>query len=296
VWEPLVVALLLELADRPRWWRGYLVTCLIPPRLHPVSLFYRAVAPLASQGGLARGLLIALTAPAGALLFWLAEIALRGLHPVAYAIAGGYLLKLSFSIVHIIYPCMKYAGAPAMRRAAQQFVRRDLSGAGEGLVNSACLESAAESLVDSFISPLFWYLLLGLPGAWLQRLANTLDGMVGFRERGVLGAPSAYLDTALNYVPARVAGLLIFALGGFRRRHVLRHRRRVASRNAGWPIAALAAALGVRLEKAGHYSMGEGGLPSAYDVRRGLRAIALGAALWAAVALALALARELYLS
>jgi len=280
MFEALIVALVLELADVPRWWRGYLVSRLIPPQLHPVSLFYRAVSPLARGGGLARGLLIAATAPLGALAAWGLAHVVAGLPtPFSYLVEG-YLLKLTFSITHILYPCARYVDTPEMRRVAQQFVRRDLKEAGPGHVNSACLESAAESLADSFVSPLFWYLLLGLPGAWLQRLANTLDGLVGFREKGALGALSAYLDTALNYIPARISAFLILAAGGFRRLWVVKHRGRVPSVNAGWPIVALAAALGVRLEKAGHYSVGVGELPDAPAVRKGLRIIAAAAAAW----------------
>ncbi|NAZ34562.1 MAG: cobalamin biosynthesis protein [Pyrobaculum sp.] len=288
MFEALLVALALELLDWPRWWRGYLVSRLIPPQIHPVSLFYRAVSPLARGGGLARGVAVAATAPLGALAVWSLAQATAAVPPPLSYLAEGYLLKLTFSITHILYPCMRHVGTPAMRHVAQQFVRRDLSNAGPRRVNSACLEAAAESLVDSFVSPLLWYLLLGLPGAWLQRLVNTLDGLVGFREKGALGAPSAYMDTFLNYVPARVAALLILAAGGFKRLSILQHRRRVPSVNAGWPIAALAAALGVRLEKAGHYTVGVGDLPDADAVRRGLRIVAAAAAAWALAAVTLA--------
>jgi len=216
------------------------VSRLIPPQIHPVSLFYRAVSPLARGGGLARGVAVAATAPLGALAVWSLAQAIAAVPPPLSYLAEGYLLKLTFSITHILYPCMLHVGTLAMRQVAQQFVRRDLSNADPRRVNSACLE-AAESLVDSFVSPLFWYLLLGLPGAWLQRFVNTLDGLVGFREKGALGAPSAYMDTILNYVPARAAALLILAAGGFKRLSIFQHRRRVPSVNAGWPIAALAA-------------------------------------------------------
>ncbi len=285
--EVLLFAFVLELADRPKWWRGYLVSRLIPPPLHPVSLFYRAVAPLARGGGLARGVAIAATAPLGAVAVWAVEQQIASLPAPFNFLLAGYMLKLAFSITHILYPCWSYVGRPEMRLVAQQFVRRDLKETGLGHVNSACLESAAESLVDSFISPLFWYLLLGLPGAWLQRFANTLDGLVGFREKGILGTPSAYLDTALNYIPARIAAFLILAAGGFRRLSAIQHRRYVPSINAGWPIAALAAALGVRLEKAGHYSVGVGELPDTSAVRKGLCILAVAAAAWAFVVLTL---------
>ncbi|ACB39234.1 CobD/CbiB family cobalamin biosynthesis protein [Pyrobaculum neutrophilum] len=271
----LAFALALEALDVPAWWRGYLVTRLIHPALHPVSLVYRAASPLAKPGGVGRGLAVLAAGLAvglaPALLAHWAKPHLGLLGPLV----EGYLLKLSFGVAHIVYPCGRDAD---LRRVAQQFVRRDLSSASGGHVRSACLEAAAESLVDSYVSPLMWYILLGLPGAWLQRAVNTLDGLVGFPRFGKAGAPAAYLDTALNYIPARLAALCILAVSNGWRPPLLAHRRRMASRNAGWPIAALASALGVVLEKPGSYSVGEGGLPTPLDVARGLSAVARAAA------------------
>lgn len=273
----LALALALETLDVPAKWRGYLVTRLIHPVLHPVAIIYKAASPLARPGGYTRGLAVLAVGLAVGLAPALLAVWAKPHLGILGSLLEGYLLKLAFGVAHIIYPCSR---SNNLRWVAQQFVRRDLSTASDGHVRSACLEAAAESLVDSYISPLMWYTFLGLPGAWLQRAVNTLDGLVGFPYFGRAGAPAAYLDTALNYIPARLAALCIIAVAGWWSPEVLSHRRRVVSRNAGWPIAALASALGVVLEKSGSYAVGVGGLPTLFDVARGLSIISKAAAVF----------------
>lgn len=255
-------ALLLELLDRPTWWRGHLVTPLIHPALHPVSLVYRLGVPLVKPGGVARGVavlfIVVVPMTAAAMLFkWV-----RG-EELWWSLAEGYLLKLSFSITHVTYGCIKAYSSGCPYRAVKEFVRRPLSPGDRWLINSACVETAAESLVDSYISPLVWYLLLGLPGAWLQRAINTADGLIGFKDFGPAGAPAAILDTAMNYLPARAtaAFLLMSEI-----RCVEALGREVGSINAKWPISAIATAMGIRLEKRGHYAVGCGTLPTEVEV------------------------------
>ncbi|MEM1637262.1 MAG: cobalamin biosynthesis protein [Pyrobaculum sp.] len=286
----LLFALALELVDVPAWWRGYLVSRLIYPPLHPVAWIYKAAAAFAKPGGLARGiaalLAAAVPAVAGAVLFR----AVRG-PEWWWTLAEGYLLKLSFSITHVTYGCMRGYAEERPAEAVSQFVRRKLGGEPH-LVHSACIEAAAESLVDSFVSPLFYYLLLGLPGAWLQRAVNTADGAVGFKHYGRAGLPSAAADTALNYIPARMTALLLL-IHGAADLAALRQRNAVESINARWPIAAAAAALGVSLEKRGHYKVGQGPPPTAADVARGIALVHTAAALYALLTALSALATHL---
>ena len=255
-----------------------------------MSLIYKAAARLVVKGSAARNAaVVALFTTAIPALLWALEAYIgRGLWQT---LLEAYLLKLSFSETHILYPCTSaYRSGDCPRDVVAQFVRRDLRAASCGHVASACLESAAESFVDSFVSPLFWYALLGLPGAWAQRIANTLDGLIGFKEWGRSGAPAAYLDTALNWAPARMAALFMLAAA-----YLLGHRpdlkavgdKSVESPNARWPISAMAASLRVKLEKPGSYSVGQGGLPSRSDVLRGLRLLAAALALYSACLLAL---------
>ncbi|MEL9991654.1 MAG: cobalamin biosynthesis protein [Thermoproteus sp.] len=289
--QPLVlaIALLFEAIDVPRRWRGYLVSRLAPPQAHPASLIYKAAARLAVRGRVLRNTAVVLLLTVStALVFWAVQAYLGS--GLWQAVVEAYLLKLTFSETHILYPCLwEYRRDECPREVVQQFVRRDLSSASCPHVASACLESAAESFVDSFVSPLFWYALLGLPGAWIQRAANMLDGLMGFKEWGRSGTAAARLDTALNWAPARIAAVFILAsaylVGSRPNLRALKDRHLVESINARWPISAIAAAVHVKLEKPGSYSVGSGDLPCREDVRKGLAVLAVAMALYSAALL-----------
>src|SRR5436305_5270583 len=119
----------------------------------------------------------------------------------------------------------------------------------------------AGNLSDSVVAPLFYYVLFGVPGAAAYRLFNTFDAMVGYHgEYEYLGKVAARLDDVLNLIPARVTALLIIVLtplfGGNRRaawRIYRRDAHKTESPNAGHPMAAMAGALELRLEKVNHY-------------------------------------------
>jgi adenosylcobinamide-phosphate synthase len=200
------------------------------------------------------------------------------------AIIAGLTVKLSVSIRLLFTEARKTGRALSRgdldeaRRVVGGLVRRDTRSLGPGHVASASIESLAESLVDGITSPLLYYLSLGPIGSLLQRLANTLDGSLGFKDPELIdqGWFSAKLDTLLNYIPARITGLLILLAGRRKRslpRLILELKRQAGlleSRNAGWPIAAMALSLGVKLEKPGYYTVGTGRLPSDDDVERAL--------------------------
>lgn len=142
---------------------------------------------------------------------------------------------------------------------------RDASRLSEPELIGATIESVAENASDSFVAPIFYYVLFGLPGAVAYRAVNTLDAMVGYRGRyEYLGKASARLDDLLNFIPARLTALALLLAGGLLGKDVraglsIWHRdaRTTASPNAGRPMAAMAGLLGVRLEKAGHYALGD---------------------------------------
>jgi adenosylcobinamide-phosphate synthase len=123
-------------------------------------------------------------------------------------------------------------------------------------IRRAVLETVAENLADGVVAPMFYALLLGLPGMLLYKAANTLDSMVGYKNDRYLrfGKVAARMDDVLNLLPARLTALLLVVAApwvGLNRREAWRILRRDAhqasSPNAGWPEAALAGALGVRL-------------------------------------------------
>ncbi|MCE6957837.1 adenosylcobinamide-phosphate synthase CbiB [Cereibacter sphaeroides] len=141
---------------------------------------------------------------------------------------------------------------PAARRAVSMIVGRDPSQLDTAGVTRAALESLAENSSDGIVAPLFWGALFGLPGIAAYKAINTLDSMIGHRtpRHEDFGRASALTDDVVNLIPARLTGGL-FALVSGRPREALSVMRRDArahrSPNAGWPEAALAGALGVRL-------------------------------------------------
>ena len=140
----------------------------------------------------------------------------------------------------------------AAREAVAHIVGRDPQGLNEAGIARAALESLAENASDAVVAPLFWGLLLGLPGIAAYKAVNTLDSMIGHRTARYqrFGQCAARLDDAVNWLPARLTGAL-FALAADNSadawRVMCRDARRHRSVNAGWPEAAAAGALGVRL-------------------------------------------------
>jgi adenosylcobinamide-phosphate synthase len=151
-------------------------------------------------------------------------------------------------------------------RKYSHFSRRDSKDLTGPQISSAVIESMAENLIDFKLSPILFYAFFGVSGAVAFRAINTLDGMVGFKdsEHIHIGWFSANLDTVVNYVPARLAAVLIIlasAMLGEDHKNSLATARRdhakTPSRNHGWPMAAMAGALHVQLEKPSQYVLGE---------------------------------------
>ncbi|EZP74289.1 Cobalamin biosynthesis protein CobD [Sphingomonas paucimobilis] len=183
------------------------------------------------------------------------------------------------------------------RRAVGWIVGRDTASLDEAGVARAAVESLAESFCDGVTAPLFWLLLGGLPGIWAYKAVNTADSLIGHREEpyGPFGWAAARLDDVMNLVPARLAALLICLAGQGGWRVMWRDHGRHASPNAGWPEAAMAGALDVRLGGPLRYDgvlndkpwIGEGGRHiRAADVRRAMRIFLRACALlWVLAAL-----------
>lgn len=153
-------------------------------------------------------------------------------------------------------------GIAAARRAVASIVGRDAETLDESGVSRAAIESAAENFSDGLVAPAFWFALLGLPGLLAYKAINTADSMIGYRtpRHRHFGWASARLDDVVNWVPARLSAVVIALAAPFAGGSVgvvikvmaadAPHHR---SPNAGWPEAAMAAALGVALGGARHY-------------------------------------------
>jgi adenosylcobinamide-phosphate synthase len=140
------------------------------------------------------------------------------------------------------------------RKKVAMIVGRDPNQLEEAGIARAAIESLAENASDGVVAPVFWGVLLGLPGIIGYKAINTLDSMIGHRtaRHGAFGWAAARIDDIANFVPARLTGLLFVALAGSEKRSdalscMSRDARHHRSINAGWPEAAMAGALGVRL-------------------------------------------------
>jgi adenosylcobinamide-phosphate synthase len=249
-----------------------------PNRVHPVAWLGKVIAwaeRRAPRGGARRelvaGAVIALSLPIGfAALTALLMERLRSF-PALELIAGALLLKSMFALRALGQAAMVVRDALARgdirgaRCGLSSLCSRDPAALDEPALVAATVESVAENASDSIVAPLFYYALLGLPGAVFYRAVNTLDAMIGYHGRyEYLGKTAARLDDLLNFVPARLTAGLILVAGFLHREDarrgfliLVRDSGRTESPNAGRPMAAMAGLLGVELSKQGHYCLGD---------------------------------------
>jgi adenosylcobinamide-phosphate synthase len=282
------------------WLAGLLDLFGEPPnRVHPVAGFGALAALLERRfyrdsawvGGVLALALVLLAAGLG----WGLERALAGRPPGVRLPALALLLKPSFALAALLGEVRAVAAAleagleDGRARVGRIVSRRtdDLDAAG---VRMAALESLAENLVDSLVAPLFYYLVLGLPGAYLYRAANTLDAIWGYPSARYarFGRVAARLDDLLNLLPARLGALLLGGAGvGLGR--LVREAGKTPSPNAGWPMAAFALRHGLRLEKPGVYVLNrDGRAPGFGDLRRAIGRVAVLGYAWILAAWAIA--------
>ena len=279
----------------PQHWAGAVGVALIvalwvdrrwgepPVRVHPVvwmgNFLGRAgdrVQRLALQDPEARDLrafvLAALMWISGAALFLIAALLLQGaaleLPWWAAGVLMGLLLKPMLALAMLKSEVRAVEAAlsvslDAGRERLRWLVSRDVTQLTEVQVRESAIETLAENLNDSVVAPIFWFLLLGLPGAVLYRFANTADAMWGYpgvykgQNWAWAGKWAARADDVLSWVPARITALLLLLAAG-RRGWTLRSPLRAEasktpSPNSGWPMAAMALVLGVALRKPAVY-------------------------------------------
>lgn len=136
------------------------------------------------------------------------------------------------------------------RKQVARIVGRDTSALSPQQIRTAALETLSENLSDGVIAPLFWFILLGVPGMFAYKMINTLDSMIGYKSDRYkhFGCWAARIDDVANYIPARLTSLLMIVVSGkisllsFVRKFGSQH----ASPNSGYPEAALAGILDCR--------------------------------------------------
>lgn len=267
-----------------------------PNALHPVawmgSVILRAkrLAPTGGRlGPFVWGLLLVATggtliALIGFGLQWLFQVALGTFHWIGEAVALRFCLAATglFAAGSMVQQALQAGDLPTARRLlAFHLVSRPTTDLDQSQVSAATIESLAENTSDSFVAPLLYYGLFGLPGVLLYRFVNTADAMVGYRDarHEWLGKVPARMDDVLNFIPARVTALLVLLAGLMVRCNLgrafaiwRRDRQVTASPNAGHPMSAAAGVLGIALEKVGCYQLGVGQRrPGADDIQRSIR-------------------------
>lgn len=182
---------------------------------------------------------------------WLAR---RALGPVAWiAIAllatPGLAIRSLYDHVVPVARALHANDLDTARGRVAMIVGRDVDSLDDAGVACAAIESLAESVCDGVVAPLFWLIIAGLPGLWAYKAINTADSLIGHREERwrAFGWAAARTDDVANLVPARISGVLlcVAGLGGWRT--MWRDAGNHASPNAGWPEAAMAGALGLKL-------------------------------------------------
>jgi len=285
-----------------------------PPRVHPVVVMGRylgafgsrltALAPArafaagALAWSLCAAICVALAGWAGSPLWhWLRPWSSMPMAAVL-ALALGLLLKplIAWRLLECEVLDVEEAlarGIVAGRAQVARLASRDTSALDTQEVRETAIETLAENLNDSVVAPLFWFALAGLPGAALYRFANTADAMWGYRGRWEwAGKWAARADDVLSWLPARLTALAL--LPAPPRWHALtREARRTPSPNGGWPMGAMALALGVRLRKPGVYALNAAApSPQPADTPRAIALQRRALAVCAALLLVLAAARS----
>jgi len=288
-----------------------------PDIIHPVAWMGK-VASFLEKGCASRSHIVQFTYGAGVVLFTVGLFAapayfiliyLENLSPVAYVIIGAVLLKSTFSFRKLGRTALEIKSLllrdklDEARFEMRSLVNRDTQGLPKPLLVSATVESVAENTSDSIVAPLFYFLLLGIPGAIAYRVVNTLDAMIGYHGKyEYLGKFASRLDDVLNFIPARLTALLLVLAAFLSRRHgrrawqvALSEHARTESPNAGWPMAAVAGALNVQLEKVEHYKLWRTGAtpePQSIDASLGLMRIAVLA--WVLICLIIGVTRFVF--
>ena len=246
-------------------------------------------------GCIATGLLVGAAILIGAGVQRLAGHTIVGTLVIVLLGTVGLAQRSLFVHVNDVLKALRATDLPASRACVARIVGRETRSLDEMGVTAAALESLAESFNDGIVAPAFWFLICGLPGLFAYKVLNTADSLIGHKEERwrAFGWAAARADDVANLLPARLAGVLLVVAGGGGFGVMLRDARKHASPNAGWPEAAMAGALGVRLGGPARYDgewherpvLGAGPGPAAAELARGLRIYLVACALlWLIIA------------
>jgi adenosylcobinamide-phosphate synthase len=263
-----------------------------PGRVHPVALFGRLVGWVDRPWSTPRlvGTVVAVVLPVGA-----AALAggITGLsvqyHPLVGVVVAALFLFTTTSLRMLLSVALEVAGQTRSdpdraRESVGALVGRDVRDLSPGELRSAAVESLAENLADGLVAPLLAFALgaqlslpVGVAAALWVKAVNTLDSMLGYRSKPV-GRASARLDDAVMWLPSRLSAVLIALAGGSPAAlgSARSWRNNPPSPNSGWPMATLAAVLGIELVKPGVYVLNpNAGLPTVSAAQRAVRVVGI---------------------
>ena len=254
----------------PTAWIGKLIAVLVPFTRNnsPKKELFGGILIVFAVVAIVSTLLVALD-------FGISLLTIDIVSLVVSIVVGSILLKTTIAIRGMqkhalsVVDALEKDDLDSARNHLSMIVKRNTKHLDKNHISSAVLESVSENTVDGITGPLFYYAIFGLPGAFVYRAINTIDSMIGyktslFRNIGWFGANC---DTILNYIPSRLTGLvmilsaLILGYNWKESFYIMRRDgRKLESPNAGFPIAALAGALGTKLEKINYYAVGDGNI------------------------------------
>ena len=255
----------------PTAWIGEFIGNLVP-------MFKNENAHLEKFGGII--IVLISTATVGALLLLLnlkldSIIGNEILTIIISIIVGAILLKTTIAIRGMekhalrIVDALENDNIDEARTNLAMITKRKTKDLDKNHVLSGALESISENTVDGITGPLFYFALFGLPGAFVYRVVNTIDSMIGYKTEMFrnLGWFGANCDNVLNYIPSRLTGLIMVLASmllenDWKQSYQIlkKHSGNTSSPNAGYPMAALAGALDTKFQKVDHYTIGNGSI------------------------------------
>ena len=252
----------------PTSWIGTLIAKLTPiaKNEHPIIEKFGGICIVTITSGLVVLLLFILNI--GITLITIDYVSL-----VVSVIVGGLLLKTTIAIhgmekhAKSVLESLDEENLDMARNHLSMIVKRNTQNLDKNHVLSGVLESISENTVDGITGPLFYYALFGLSGAFVYRVINTADSMIGYKTDIFknIGWFAATCDSVLNYIPSRLTGLVMIISAAILHNNwkesykiMIRDGKKTESPNAGYPMAALAGALETKFEKINHYKLGDG--------------------------------------
>ncbi len=252
----------------PTAWIGTLIAKLTPmaKNKHPMIEKFGGVCVVTITSGLVILLLFVLNI--GITLITIDYVSL-----IVSVIVGGLLLKTTIAIrgmekhAKSVIESLDEDNLDLARTHLSMIVKRNTKNLDKNHVLSGVLESISENTVDGITGPLFYYALFGLPGAFVYRVINTADSMIGYKTDIFknVGWFAATCDSILNYIPSRLTGIIMIISAAILQNNwresykiMIRDGKKTESHNAGYPMAALAGALETKFEKISHYKLGDG--------------------------------------